>query len=803
MELLSLYQLNLMLILGGICSFLVFLLLFTKALSKKRRAVLILLEISASLLIIFDQCAYRYSGDMSRTGYVMVRLSNFIVFFITSEVVFAFNLYIKDILRSEGQMEKIPGRLNVVTVLSSIGMLMAVVSHFTGLYYTIDEANTYHRAPGFILCYIIPIVAPIIQFWVIYQYRKSMSRLIYASLILFLFAPMGASIIQIFAYGLSLTNITFAVVAMGLYIFAYLDINQNIERAHEVEIEYLKADRTNIRRLFDQAVTTFVNAMDARNNNTQGHSLNVARYARQIAERSGYSKGECDDVYYEALLHDIGRLWIPDEIIKKDEESLTPEDIELLKNKNVWGGQILMGITDYPKLSDGAHYYKERFDGKGYPEGIKADMIPTSARIIAVADLYEEMTSVNNPRGAMPKALVREELIKGSGTEFDPKFVDIMLKISEEKDNEIEKEKRDNPGTVWETEFISNEYREHVSKGIPVTEQLTRITMHYERHTDNEEDFSAPSIVLFDSYDSGVHNSEKSIKRFRYKEFGEIWFDGHVISSGARNMETNVVSLTEEGKENVAVDKKTAAEGVYEILSGKYDDHIKLILKGNNKTTTVTVALPNKSTYAFVGLTGEHCHIYNITIEKLERTVLESDIERISDVVNYTDRLESDLKNVQIDGTRSASTDGVLIEDNLVLKFHTMSLPSAGLVWHCPYIVLYDSDNHRVDGNNYEEFALVKLSGESDREYPGAVNDLTVEMLDEFTDWNKWDTKNKKGYESCVYIARSANKITMTTENAGIRIKNVTTLKNKKQKVYVAITGDQCALTDIRVRKET
>ena len=196
------HQLDAMQALSGICGAMAFLLVITKALTKKRRLVLIHMELVAMFLLIFDRAAYVYSGHFSQTAYIMVRLSNFFVFFLTSEIVLAFNLYLSSLLTEEGGMEQPPKRLRVVYFLAAIGMIIVVVSQFTGLIYTIDEFNKYHRAPGFLVSYIIPIVGPIIQLSVIIQYRERFSKIIYTSLWVYLLGPIIAAIIQIFAYGL-------------------------------------------------------------------------------------------------------------------------------------------------------------------------------------------------------------------------------------------------------------------------------------------------------------------------------------------------------------------------------------------------------------------------------------------------------------------------------------------------------------------------------------------------------------------------------------------------------------------------
>ena len=231
---------NIMLALCAICAMMAVLLLITRFLPRERKWILILLELVAAFLLAFDRAAYTYRGDVSRHAYVMVRLSNFMVFFLTSAIVFGFNLYLTNLLLTDGKMQKIPKRLMAAQFGSMTGMLLAVVSHFTGLYYYFDGQNVYHRGEGFLIAYLIPVIIPILQYTVIRQYRKMFSRFIYISLVLYIFVPIIVGIIQIFTYGISIVNMAMVMVSVSLYVFAYLDINDEVARAHEIEVATLE-----------------------------------------------------------------------------------------------------------------------------------------------------------------------------------------------------------------------------------------------------------------------------------------------------------------------------------------------------------------------------------------------------------------------------------------------------------------------------------------------------------------------------------------------------------------------------------
>ena len=184
-------------------------------------------------------------------------------------------------------------------------------------------------------------------------------------------------------------------------------------------------------QLFLNVVSSLAGAIDAKDPYTNGHSSRVADYAKEIARRYGYNLKEQSDIYIMALLHDVGKIGVPDNVINK-EGTLTPMEFEKIKKHPVIGSQILKNIGEMPKLSVGARWHHERFDGTGYPDGLVGEEIPEEARIIAVADAYDAMSSNRSYRGIMSQERIREEIMNGSGTQFDPGFAEIMLRMIKE-----------------------------------------------------------------------------------------------------------------------------------------------------------------------------------------------------------------------------------------------------------------------------------------------------------------------------------------------------------------------------------
>ncbi len=186
--------------------------------------------------------------------------------------------------------------------------------------------------------------------------------------------------------------------------------------------------------LFLGIVKSLAAAIDAKDSYTNGHSVRVAEYSREIARRAGYDDLALQKIYITGLLHDVGKIGIPDAIINK-EGRLTDEEYSIIKTHPEKGAAILQSIEKVPELSIGARWHHERYDGRGYPQGLKGEDIPEEARIIAVADAYDAMSSNRSYRQKLSQEYIRGEVEKGKGTQFDPRFADIMVQMIDEDKN--------------------------------------------------------------------------------------------------------------------------------------------------------------------------------------------------------------------------------------------------------------------------------------------------------------------------------------------------------------------------------
>ena len=431
MEFLRVHQLDIMLILIGICGVLAVMTLMPKFVSPGRRSILTLMEAACMFLLIFDRLSYIHDGDPSINGGIIVRVSNGLVYFLILLITFLVTFFLRDVYRREGGLKTLPRRLMACEVLFVIGTVFVVVAQFNGLYYTFDAQNTYHRSAGFVFSYIIPLLIVIIQETVVIQYRDRLKSRLVIALSVSIALPTIASVVQIFNYGVSLTNMTMVIVIVVFFIYTLCALGAEAGNARAREIEFHKEARRNKEELFEETTEALANAIDAKDKYTHGHSTRVAFLSREIAKEAGLSDDECAQVYFAALLHDVGKIGIRDEVINKTGK-LTDEEFEHIKTHTTQGSQILASIRHSPYLSVGAHYHHERYDGRGYPEGLAGEEIPVIARIIAVADAYDAMTSDRSYRNALSNEKVRDEIVKGIGKQFDKKYAEILLRLMEE-----------------------------------------------------------------------------------------------------------------------------------------------------------------------------------------------------------------------------------------------------------------------------------------------------------------------------------------------------------------------------------
>jgi len=219
------------------------------------------------------------------------------------------------------------------------------------------------------------------------------------------------------AFSLDVMNAaTFCVVGMILYAVI---CTRNLR-------ELWQSERVRIMTL--HAIQTLANAIDAKDPYTKGHSTRVSQYSVMIAEALGWGKARIDDLRYAALLHDIGKIGVPDSILNKPTR-LTDVEFDIIKSHTTTGGEILGERTVIKSARDVALCHHERYDGKGYPRGLNGKEITEEARIVGIADAFDAMNSNRIYRKACDHDYILSQLTEGRGKQFDPDYVDVLIDL--------------------------------------------------------------------------------------------------------------------------------------------------------------------------------------------------------------------------------------------------------------------------------------------------------------------------------------------------------------------------------------
>ncbi len=254
-----------------------------------------------------------------------------------------------------------------------------------------------------------------------------------------LYAPIGEEIdgwkvdIEYRFNRLITKDLLFRLSFVGLFLWLIAGISYLVTSA-QIRKYKLRHERDN--ELIHESIETFTGFIDAKDTYTNGHSNRVAEYTKLIAKEMGYSEEELDRIYCIALLHDCGKIGVPDSILKKPGK-LDDEEFAVIKSHTVRGGEILKNFKSLKGAEEGALYHHERYDGRGYPEGKAGEDIPLIARMICVADSFDAMNSNRVYRQKLTKETIIEEIEKNKGKQFDPNMADIFLRLIREGKVEI------------------------------------------------------------------------------------------------------------------------------------------------------------------------------------------------------------------------------------------------------------------------------------------------------------------------------------------------------------------------------
>lgn len=332
-----------------------------------------------------------------------------------------------------------------------IYLLSLIINCFNGIYFYFDEAGSYSKGPIYLVVNLLSVIYVLECIIIIFVGKENFNKRQLFCAVLFLVSFFGAFLLQLFVFQTVLLS-DFGCAIGSLIIFFsietpdYVKLTTTLKELNDLKasLEEQVADRTqelqiekaSYQELTIETLSSLAVLIDAKDHYTKGHSTRVAKYAKALAIKCGLSEAEGEIIYFAGLIHDVGKIGISELIIRKP-GPLTEEEYAIIKAHPAIGGDILKSIKKFKMFEAVARYHHERYDGNGYPKGLKLDNIPYEARIVAVCDTFDAMMSDRSYRRALPLEKARQELIDGKNTQFDGAIVEKFLELLDDPNFKI------------------------------------------------------------------------------------------------------------------------------------------------------------------------------------------------------------------------------------------------------------------------------------------------------------------------------------------------------------------------------
>lgn len=574
------------------------------------------------------------------------------------------------------------------------------------------------------------------------------------------------------------------------------------EKVKIMEQRYQEESEAHSQDLFDEMIETLSYTIDAKDRYTRGHSQRVAEYSRMIAKRAGMSESDCRKIYHTGLVHDIGKIAVPGYIINKPGK-LTEDEYAKIKEHPERGALILEKMDEMPYLSEGAKYHHERYDGKGYPEGLSGENIPLFARIIAVADAYDAMTSARSYRNPLSQDEVRAEIIKGRGTQFDPTYAAVMLELMDIDFGYEMREKRDLYNSESGSKIIFEKYREYSTDSWEVNEFPISIKFFTQSIAEAAYCYQAPSAILFYSDSTDVTIDFEGNNPKGYREIGGIRADGAVWQGEAVTMQ---FSDNYGGAPDVKKMLERNINGYEASLKiERFGDHIRMTLFAGDKKSEAIFVLPEDVYKVYAAITGYECAVSDIEFERSRVLTREEEIPFIMSHPSYIEgEPVGDIPNVESNALFAGKSEAISVRRKTSISAKTKSFKFANRFWYSPIMLFYTAEDKRVDGLGYRQLFASRSDGYTWTEVDGLEINSWVEHSDDFSDWDDWLYKNRKGTELTINAGiDSERRLSVSLTDAGTTVRVETKIpENFPNTIYLCISGELCAITDIHITDE-
>ena len=411
----------------------------TNLLSKRFKYFLI-----AALVMYSLDIATVFTNEYAKNIPVFLNmLFNGLFFFTGSVVAILFLYYTVSIALhdSDPKKKRILYIINLVPLAANFILLF--VNNFTGIFFYFNEEFVYSHGPAYLFVNVLAIVYTIESAVIFIIKRKKFNFRQILSTILFYVLFFGSFLIQLFVFPDILLSDFGVAIGSFIVFFSietpdYVKLMATLQELNDLKasLEIQVKDRTNelatekesYEKLTLETLSSLARVIDAKDHYTVGHSFRVAAYAKAMAIELGFSNEKVEQIYFAGLIHDVGKIGISESILTKPGK-LNDQEFEVIKSHSALGGDILNGIYEFPIFAYVARHHHERFDGTGYPDKLNDENIPYEARIIAICDSFDAMTSDRSYRKALSDKTAIKELIDGKGTQFDPELVEVFLSL--------------------------------------------------------------------------------------------------------------------------------------------------------------------------------------------------------------------------------------------------------------------------------------------------------------------------------------------------------------------------------------
>ena len=330
------------------------------------------------------------------------------------------SLYVNNL--QKGKYKKI---FQPICFIALLNFIICTILHLTGVADYIETMPAAHAI--LIITFLAVILTFLIRYW---NHRSRSDCLLFFGLLITMLSVIFEAISVYYKVSVSGVFVGIAILILLFInvIYTIHIIRDIIKRQQQEELDKRKK---NIEEMSLQLMQMLSTTIEAKDEYTKGHSHRVAEYSVLIARELGWNEKELSNLKNAAHLHDIGKIAIPDTILNKPSK-LSEEEFSIIKEHTIIGANILKNISLIDHVQEIVRNHHERYDGNGYPDGLKGKEIPLHARIVAVADSYDAMSSQRIYRNQLPPEKIIQELENNKGTQFDPEITDIFLKLLRE-----------------------------------------------------------------------------------------------------------------------------------------------------------------------------------------------------------------------------------------------------------------------------------------------------------------------------------------------------------------------------------